>query len=206
MDEKFAVVFSDGSQEAAGALEVKQDRLQLRGRGNLGTVELAIPYSDLSGVRIGRRPSDRLNGYRTLVLERSTLPAIRVAPLGVALLGEIANLLTTLSEQTEGDLLAVSVPLNPGCLPRARKLLAKGPPIDPARLGLSSHDVYLDHNRAIFVFRGPNARAHLSRAIRLPALWRAGLAWQRCFAAAPQIINTDQLPPDTKPAYHWQAG
>ena len=203
MDERFAVVFRDNSTEAPGALEVEPDRLRLRGRGRGCYVELEIPYSDLVEVRIGRRTSERLNGYATLILERATLPPVHVAPLGVAMLPEISDLLTTLSQRAGGDVLAVLVPLKPGCLDRARKLLAKGPPLDPASLGLSSHDVYLRDGEAIFVFRGSNVRAQVSKAIRHPAIWRAGLAWQRCFAAPPRIVELADVSLDHNPAYHW---
>jgi hypothetical protein len=203
MHERFAVVFRDGSAEAAGALDVEHDRLLLHGGANDARLELEIPFSDLSEVRIGRRPSERLNGYATIVLERTTLPPVQVAPLGVALLHEISDLLTTLSRRAGGDVLAVLVPLKPGCLGRARKLLAKGPPLDPASLGLSSHEVYLRDDAAIFVFRGSNVRTQVSKAIRHPAIWRAGLAWQRCFAAPPQIVEPADVPLDDEPAYRW---
>ena len=202
MHERFAVVFRNGSAEAAGALEVEPNRLLLHGGANDARLELEIPFSDLSEVRVGRRPSERLNGYATLILERTTLPPVQVAPLGMALLSEIADLLVSLTNRATGDVLTVRVPLKHGCLGRARKLLAKGPPLDPASLGLSSHEVYLRDGEAVFVFRGSNVRAQVSKAIRHPAIWRAGLAWQRCFAAAPQIVEPADVSLDD-PAYRW---
>ena len=100
-------------------------------------------------------------------------------------------------------MLAVWVPLKPGCLGRARKLLAKGPPLDPASLELSGHEVYLSESEAVFVFHGANVRAQVNRAIRHPAVWRAGVAWQRCFAAPPQIVEPAELSLDADPAYRW---
>ena len=202
MHERFAVVFRNGSAEAAGALEVEPDRLLLHGGANDARLELEIPFSDLSEVRIGRRSSERLNGYATLILERTTLPPVQVAPLGMGLLSEIADLLVSLTNRATGDVLTVRVPLKHGCLGRARKLLAKGPPLDPASLGLSSHEVYLRDGEAVFVFRGSNVSAQVSKAIRHPAIWRAGLAWQRCFAAAPQIVEPADVSLDD-PAYRW---
>jgi hypothetical protein len=203
MHERYAVVFRTRDSEAAGRLEIEQDRLLLRGRATDGNLELEIPFSDLVEVRVGRRPNERLNGYRTLILERATEPAVRVAPLGVALLPEIADLLVSLSRPGGENVLAVWVPLKPGCLGRARKLLAKGPPLDPASLELSGHEVYLSESEAVFVFHGANVRAQVDRAIRHPAVWRAGVAWQRCFAAPPQIVEPAELSLDADPAYRW---
>jgi hypothetical protein len=205
MHERFAVVFRDGGRQAAGALDVEQDRLLLHGRGRDGSLELEIPFSDLNEVRVGRRPSERLNGYQTLLLERTTLPVVQVAPLGVALLPEIVALLTSLTSREVADELAVAVPLKPGCLDRARTLLAQGPPLDPASLGLSSHEVYLREGEAVFVFRGSDVRAHIGAAIRHPTVWRAGLAWQRCFDGAPQIRDLADVWLDPVPAYAWAA-
>lgn len=203
MHERFAVVFQIGSAKAAGALDVEPDRLLLHGGAKDALLELEIPFSDLSEVRVGRRPSERLNGYATLTLERTTLPPVQVAPLSMAMLSEIADLLVSLSNRATGDVLTVRVPLKHGCLGRARKLLANGPPLDPASLGLSSHEVYLRDGEAVFVFRGSNVRARMSKAIRDPAIWRAGLAWRRCFAAPPQIVEIAEASFDFEPAYRW---
>jgi hypothetical protein len=205
MHERYAVVFQTGEIRATGRLEIEQDRLLLSGRTTEGTLELEIPFSDLLQVRVGRRPSERLNGYRTLLLERTAKPVVHVAPLGIALLREITDLLVSLTGSGGGNLLAVRVPLKPGCLSRARKLLAKGPPLQPASLGLSAHEVYLSESEAVFVFRGANVRAQVSQAARNPAVWRAGLAWQRCFAAPPQIVDPEELSLDAEPAYRWIA-
>lgn len=203
MHERFAVVFREGGRQAAGALDVEQDRLLLHGRGSEGSLELEIPFSDLNEVRVGRTASERLNGYPTLLLERTALPTVKVAPFGLALLPEIVALLASLTHPEDGDVLAVSVALKPGCLGRARKLLAQGPPLDPASLGLSSHEVYLREGEAVFVFRGSAVRAQMGAAIRHPSVWRAGLAWQRCFAGAPQIRDLADVWLDAVPAYAW---
>jgi hypothetical protein len=206
MHERFAVVFRGGSAEAAGRLEVEQDRVLLHGRARTGELDLEIPFSELTEIRIGRHASERLNGYATILLERGGKPAVQVAPLGVALVPEIANLLLSLTTRREGDTLAVCVPLKPGCLNRARKLLAKGPPFDPAELGLSGHEVYLHEAEAVFVFRGTDVRVQVSSAIRHPSIWRAGLAWQRCFAGPPHLVdNMALLNLDAAPAYRWEA-
>lgn len=203
MHERFAVVFRDGSAQAAGALEVEPDRLRLRGRANEARLELEIPFSELSEVRLGRRPHERLNGYRTLVLERAGMPAVQVAPLGAAMIHEIVDLLVSLGQRTDRDVLVVVVALKGGCLHRVRALLAKGPPFDPASLGLSRHEVYLREREAVFVFCGNDVRTPVATAIRDPAVWKAGLAWQRCFAAPPRIVEAAEVSLDDVPAYRW---
>jgi len=203
MHERFAAVFRVDSSLAAGALDVEDDRVFLRGRGNDGGLELEIPLSELTEVRVVRRVGERLNGYPTLILERTTAPPVQVAPVGMTLLPEIVDLLSSLSQRARDEVLTVVVPLRPDCFGRAHALLAKGPPFDPASLGLSSHEVYLREDAAVFVFRGPDVRARIAKAIRHPTVWRAGLAWQRCFAAPPQIVEPADLSLDSNPAYRW---
>jgi len=203
MHERFAVAFRIDSARATGSLEVEHDRLLLRGNGADGSLELEIPLSALVEVHICRRPSERLNGYPTLIIESTNLSAIQVAPFGMTLLPEIADLLSSLSQRPCGDVLTVYVPLKPGCRDRAARLLAEGPPFDPISLGLTSHEVYLREGEALFVFRGRNVQAELRKAIRHPAVWRAGLAWQRCFAASPQIVELADVSLDSDPAYRW---
>jgi hypothetical protein len=205
MHERYAVVFQTGESHATGRLEIEQDRLLLTGTAKDGILELEIPISDVVEVRVGRRPDERLNGYRTLLLLRATDPVVRVAPLGMAMLPEITDLLVSLTGSGGGDVLAVWAPLKPGCLGQARKLLAKGPPLDPASLELRGHEVYLSEKEAVFVFRGANVRAQVARAMRHPAVWRAGVAWQRCLAAAPQVVDAADLHLDADPAYRWPA-
>jgi hypothetical protein len=204
MQERFAVVFREGAAEASGRLDVEPDRLLLQGVSARGELTLEIPCSELRAVRVVQSLSERLNGYRTLVLERSNGPAIQIAPLGVAFVPEIVSLLSSLTNP-DGDALAVRVALKEDCLARARELLAKGPPLDPASLGLSSHDVYLREGEAVFVFRGSDVRARVSKALAHPAVWSAGLAWQRCFASAPQIVDAADVWLDPEPAYAWSA-
>jgi hypothetical protein len=203
MHERFAVVFRVDSARATGALEVDHDRLLLRGGGAEHGLELEIPFSALVEVRIGRSPSERLNGYPTIVLERTALPAVHVAPLSPLLLHELADLLASLRDRPEGDVLVVLAPLKPGCLGHARKLLAEGPPFDPASNSLSSHEVYLGETEAVFVFRGRDVRTRINKAVRHPSVWRAGIAWQRCFAAPPQIVELANVSLDPNPAYRW---
>jgi hypothetical protein len=204
MQERFAVVFREGAAQATGRLDVEPDRLLLQGVSARGELTVEVPWSELREVRAVQSPRERLNGHRTLVLERSRGPVIQVAPLGIAFVPEIVSLLNSLANR-DGDALAVRVALKEDCLGRARELLAEGPPLDPASLGLSGHEVYLREGEAVFVFRGRDVRARITKALGHPAVWRAGLAWQRCFAAAPQIVDAADVWVDPEPAYVWSA-
>src|SRR5579862_5314537 len=209
MEKRFAVVFREGNgPRVAGSLEAGPDRLLLSGRGEGRSITLRVRPAGVSEVRVGRRPADRLNGYPTLVLEREGLPPVQVAPLGVGSLHEIVDLVGELQRRHgAGDQLVVAVPLKPGCLGRARRLLAHGPPVDPAALGLTGHTVYLREGEAVFVFRGPDVDAKVSRAMRSTAVWRAGLAWQECIAGRPRLYHsTDILSREATVAFSWSAG
>lgn len=207
--ERYAVAFRElDGPVVAGSLEFDEERLALRGRSPERKVELDLRLTEIVDVHIGRHASERLNGYPTLVLEREGMPPLQVAPLGAGFLHEIADLVITLTA-TAGervDELAVTVPLKPGCREKARELLALGPPLDPASLGLTCHRVYLREDEAVFVFAGPDVRARVRRAARSPALWRAGVAWRDCIADQPRIEATvPSFLAGLAPAYSWEA-
>jgi hypothetical protein len=207
---RYAVVFRAGAETpVAGALVTDEDRLVLEGRGRDGSVELRIPYQELTGVRVGRSAEERLNGRPALLLERGDEPLVQVEPLGVGLLQELAHLLAALStgngeaeEQVE-----VVVPLKKDRLGRARELVAEGPPFDPAALGLRRHEVFLTTDEAIFVFVGRGVRRTLQRATRDPSLWRVGLAWRDCIGGRPHLAAEAKMgrTRSLQPVYTWTA-
>jgi hypothetical protein len=201
------VVFRErGGPSAAGALELWSSGLKLTGRAADRLLELRIELKEIADVQIGRRPADRLSGYPTVVLERAGMPAVQVAPVGAGLLHEIADLLSALAVNPidDGDELTVIVPLKPGCLDRAKELLDHGPPLDPAALGLTGHEVYLRQDEVVFVFRGPTIGARVRRAMRSPALWRAGIAWQGCIAGRPRLVTATPVASSHEmPVYSW---
>jgi hypothetical protein len=184
--ERYAVVFRErGGPAVAGSLELSDDSVLLTGAGH----EVAVPLIDVEEVQVARR-ADRINGHPTLVLDRADGPALHVAPIGAGLVHEIADLMSGLTRKA-GDRLTVVLPLKPGGAGRARELLEEGPPFDLESLGLTGHEVYLRDDEAVFDFRGPDAAALVRRALRSPALWRAGIAWQACMAGRPRVVEPD---------------
>lgn len=203
----YAVAFrEEGGVVAAGRLELADDRLLISGANGGQRRELTIAFAEIVDVHVGRLRGERLNGYPTIVLERELKPAVQFSPIGAGFLHEIADLLIRLTAApAETDELAVIVPLRAGSLGRVRELLALGPPVDPSSLDLTSHQVYLREQSAIFVFSGPDVRNRVRRAMRSPALWRAGLAWRDCIAGQPRIdANPTAAAADGVLAYHWQ--
>jgi hypothetical protein len=205
---RYAASFCSGfSAPAAGALVLEEDRLRLEGRSLQGQLELNIPYSELSEVRIGRLPEELVNGNAALLLSRRDGELFRVKPIGFGLLHELADLLASLAnEHAEGnEQVAVVLPLRAGRLWRARELVAQGPPFDPAVLRLRKHEVYLTEAEAIFVFEGRNVRRMIERLTHDPTLWQAGLAWRSCIGGRPRLITETRHLVDAQPAYSWAA-
>jgi hypothetical protein len=204
---RYPVVFQDADQApVAGGLEVVDGRVLLTGSRRGELIELDLPPAELSEVRIGRGANERLHGYATVVLVRSNQAPVLVAPLGSVLLHEIADLLATLSAEpiAVADQLDLIVPLRPDAQRRVRRLLAQGPPFDPAALELRRHQVLLGPDDVIFAFEGPQVRQTLERTLRNPALWKAGVAWRNCIAGPPRIsTSADRTATPRELIYSW---
>lgn len=205
---RYAASFVSGYSAAAdGALVVEETRLVLEGRSPQGHIERCIPYSEISDVRVGRLPEERLNGHPALLLSLRDGATLRVKPMGSGLLSELADLISTLAHEQadEHEEVAVVLPLRKGRLSRARELVAEGPPFDPAVLSLTRHEVYLTEEEAVFVFEGPNVRTMLGRLTRDPTLWQAGLAWRDCVGGRPRL-STELPRSGEPPVFSWKAG
>jgi hypothetical protein len=206
---RYAVTFRVGDDPpASGVLVVAEDRLLVESRGRPSHLALGIAYSELTGVRIGRSPEERLGDRPALLLERGPLPSVRVELPGFGLLHEVADVLAALARKShDEEEVAVVVPLKHGRLGRARELVEKGPPFDPSALGLRRHEVYLTADEAIFVFIGPGARAAVQRASRDPSLWQVGLAWRDCIGGRPHLADGAEAgrTQGLEPAYSWRA-
>jgi hypothetical protein len=84
--------------------------------------------------------------------------------------------------------------LRPGSEEQAKRLLAAGPPFDPASLGLSAHDVYLGQGAVIFVFEGPEVERSVADLVNDPAASGSFSAWGPLLDGAPTIARS---------VYHW---
>jgi len=86
--QEYAVVWRTGDgPTSSGKLELGADDLVLHGSSE---DELRIPFDDLSSAEIGRAADERVNGDKSLVLERHSCERVLVAALGgVGLLGEL---------------------------------------------------------------------------------------------------------------------
>jgi hypothetical protein len=85
----------DGQRAAAGALEVTAEGVVLKGRRRGEPVELHVSSDELLSLRIGRHPTERLDGYTTVVLAWRS-GEVWIAPFGLVLLHEVTDLLATL--------------------------------------------------------------------------------------------------------------
>jgi hypothetical protein len=170
---------------------------------------MSLPYADITEVRIGRSPDERLNGNPALLLERDGAQPIQIEPLGFGLLHELAELLTSLALENAnpGQRVAVIVPLKRAQLARARELVTQGPPFDPGALGFTRHEVFLIGDEAIFLFGGPHVRAKLARLTGDPTLWQVGRAWRDCIAGRPRIAAVPEVVVrgSDRPVYSWAA-
>jgi hypothetical protein len=88
---------------------------------------------------------------------------------------------------------AVVVPLRKGKSEKARRLLDKGPPFDPERVGLESHQVFVSEQEAIFVFNA-GSELSLKKLLADSRVWASAAAWSDVIAGPPRIA---------KPFYAW---
>lgn len=187
---RYAVAFGVEGPPAAGLLVVGDDGVVLRGSRGGEHVELSVPREELTRVRIGRSSAERLNGYKTIVLERRDGPDILVAPFGLALLHEITDLIGALAHPTSpAERVELLVPIKRESCAEVRRLIANGPPFDPAELGLDRHDVYVSDTQVWFVFEGTCVHDTLQRTLTDAGVWRAGLAWRSCISGRPRLVD-----------------
>jgi hypothetical protein len=168
----------DGSPRS-GRLELGTDALLLEGRNGGAAVTRAFPYKNMSGLRVARAAHERLGDRPTLIVDLVGGRSLRIA--GVAQPGIVSELASRLSalrhDRRLSERLALVVPLKPGSRPKAESLLAKGPPFDPAGLGLESHEVFLTDDEVVFVFEGVPG-VLLTRSAENETIWDAAEAWE----------------------------
>ena len=80
------------------------------------------------------------------------------------------------------------VPLADGAGERVAKLLRKGPPFDPAEIGLGRHQVFLTESEAIFLFESVSPEA-ADRLLSSSRVWAAASAWKELVAGPPRLAD-----------------
>jgi hypothetical protein len=191
----YGVIWRHGHEPLArGRLELGPTTLHLIGTTMTADVAEEIDYADLCGVHVGRSVDERIDGHRTLVLERHGLATLAIAGIAEAgILGELTDRLVELQHANARRRAAVVVPLLPGSRAAVEELLDAGPPFDPAALGLEQHCVYLTDEEVVFVFAW-RGTATIDSLVAEPGFWQSAAAWQHHIAGPPRVAE---------PAYIW---
>jgi hypothetical protein len=187
---EYAVVWRTGDgPTSSGKLELGDDDLVLHGSG--GPDGLRIPFDELSSVEIGRGAAERINGDKSLVLERHSCERVLVAALGgVGLLGELTDLLARLqAERAARACVAVVVPIRRGTAEAARRLVQEGPPFDVEDLGLERHHVFVSEREVVFFFEGDSATAAVEALSRSPRVLNAAVRWRGILGGRPRLAE-----------------
>ena len=182
---------SDGAL-ARGSARLEGSLLVLRGSAEDGSVvRRRVPLTDIASVRIGRAPSERVQGTRSVVLDLRGGGELAVAPVGAGQVFELAELVAELSADrtARAQRVAVVLPLRAGTADRARELVSGGPPFDLSAAGLDAHHVFVTEREAVFVFEGPAARETLERLVRSPRVVREAGRWSDCLAGRPRLAD-----------------
>jgi len=92
--------------------------------------------------------------------------------------------------------LVVTLRLRKGTQEPAAKLIAAGPPFEPADLGLARHAVYLGDDLAIFVFEGQDVEERVRGLINDPVRSASFASWMPLLAGRPALAHE---------VYRWEA-
>ena len=92
--------------------------------------------------------------------------------------------------------LVVTLKLRKGTQERAAKLIAGGPPFDPAVLGLARHAVYLGNDLVIFAFEGEDVDQRVRVVVNDPVRSASFAAWVPLLAGRPALAHE---------IYYWEA-
>jgi hypothetical protein len=185
----YAVVWRTGDgPTSSGRLELGQEEVVLHGTDRTG---LTIPFADLASVEIGRGTGDRINGDKSVVLERHSCERVLIAAFGgLGLLGEITDLLVRLrAEQAARACVAVVVPIRRGASEQARRLVEEGPPFDVEHLGLERHHVFVSGREVVFFFEGDGAATVVEALSRNPGVLKAAARWRGILAGRPRLAE-----------------
>lgn len=198
----YAVVWREGDAPVnAGKLELGESGLSLHGsRANGALARRRIRYDELVQVRIGRSPSDRINGDPSVILDQRVGPPIIIGAVrGLGVVFELGDLLVELTAETaaSASCLVVVVPIKRGAGEQARRLIEAGPPFEPEAVPLERHRVFLTEREVVFLFEGDDARSIVEQLARRPRVWKTAAAWKDVLAGRPRLADE---------AYSWARG
>jgi hypothetical protein len=193
MQASYAVTWQEGAEPVQrGKLELRPTALVLEGSDGAGPKGSVVAYAEMTNVQVARTQGDRLAGRQTLLVDRRSAKALKIA--GVAqpgMISELAERLTGLrtGERPHVSRLVIVVPLQQGAVEQARAMLRKGPPFDPeAADGLSRHHVFLTDEEAVFAFE-VDAPGALERLASDPTLWDALAGWNDLVSGPPRMAE-----------------
>ena len=91
----YAVVWQkDAGPVVPGQLQLLADAIRLRGGAHSRPVEHALAYEELSAVRLGRQPEERIQGRPSLLLEVCSIEQFLVSAIGgLGVVTELADLI-----------------------------------------------------------------------------------------------------------------
>jgi hypothetical protein len=92
--------------------------------------------------------------------------------------------------------LVVTARLREGAAAQAERVLAAGPPFDPAEEGMTRHAVYLTPAEMVFVFEGPSVEWAIEAFVNDPARSTALSEWYPLVEGPPRLARE---------VYHWSA-
>jgi len=181
-------------QDYVGRLELGPRVLHLVGDAGGARVDRQIGYDELEGLRIGHDAGERVDGRRTLVIERPQgAYHLTSTVFEAGILQELVDRLSELSLAAPRRATIV-VPLKEGALARVRELAAAGPPFDPNETELTRHQLLLTAQEAIFLFETADERG-LQALLAEVDVWAAASAWHDLVAGPPRLAEI---------AYSWE--
>jgi hypothetical protein len=186
----YAVVWRTGEgPTSSGRLELGDGALVLHGSGE--PEGMRIPFDELSSVEIGRGVSERINGDKSVVLERHSCERVLISAFGgVGLVGELTDLLARLrAEHAARACVAVVVPIRRGRVEEARRLVEEGPPFDVEQLALERHHVFVSEREVVFFFEGKSAAGAVDGLSRSPDVLKAAVRWRGILAGRPRLAE-----------------
>jgi hypothetical protein len=141
-----------------------------------------------------------MDGRPAVVIERRAGSPVTISTVAQpSLVGEIAERLAALQLGAERSRhMVVVVPIKPGALEAVRRLLAAGPPFDPAQLAeLDRHEVFLTETEVIFLFESRLGFEALAPVLTEPEVWATAGALSEHVAGALRVGEE---------VYSWKAG